>query len=55
VHAIEGQKPREPFRHLGVRLHAEVLADGHERLAVLVEVAARANVEAQGRIFSSGA
>jgi hypothetical protein len=54
VHPLDREVPREPLGVLGVRAPAEVVADPAERLAELVEVAARPDLDVQA-IFSSGA
>ena len=54
VHPLDGQVPRETLGRLRVRVPAEVVADPAERLAELVEVAARPDLDAQA-IFSKGA
>jgi hypothetical protein len=53
VHPLDREVPREALRRLGVRVPAEIVPDPAERLAELLEVAARANLGAQN--FSSGA
>src|SRR5262249_17907192 len=54
-HPVEWEELREALSALRVRFQAEVLADSHERVPVLGEIAARANLEAHPWIFSSGA
>jgi hypothetical protein len=54
VRAVQSQVPRESLRALGVGDPAEVVPDPPERLAELVEVAARPDLDAQA-IFSKGA
>jgi hypothetical protein len=54
VHPLDRKVPREALGSLLVRVPAEVVADPPERLAELLEVAARPDLDAQA-IFSSGA